>query len=83
MIGETMMMSTNILDKENSMRRNILLTRIAEALEKQNEYLEKQTEQKQKELEFLQYQSEIMLKEYELELKRNSIEKDDELWQGT
>lgn len=65
-----------ILDKEMEMKRNILLTRIAEALEKQNEL-------KQKELEFIQYQSEIMLKEYELELKKNSIEKEDKLWQGT
>lgn len=76
-IGETMTMSTNILDKENSMRRNILLTRIAEALEKQNEL-------KQKELEFIQYQSEIMLKEYELELKKNTIAKEEEQrWQNT
>ena len=70
------MMSTNTLDKENSIRRNILLDRIADALEKQNEL-------KQKELEFLQYQSEIMLKEYELELKRNSIsEKEEHEWQS-
>lgn len=70
-------MSTNILDKENSMRRNILLTRIAEALEKQNEL-------KQKELEFIQYQSEIMLKEYELELKKNTLAKEEEQrWQST
>ena len=79
-----MTMSTNILDKENSVRRNILLTRIAEALEKQNEWLEKQTEQKQKELEFLQYQSEIMLNEYELELKKNTLAKEEEeRWQST
>ena len=64
-------MSTNILDKENSIRRNILLSRIAEALEKQNEL-------KQKELEFIQYQSEIMLKEYELEFKNNTLAKEEE-----
>ena len=66
-----------VLDKENSIRRNILLSRIAEALEKQNEL-------KQKELEFIQYQSEIMLKEYELELKKNTIAKEEEQrWQNT
>ena len=66
-----------ILEKEMEMKRNILLTRIAEALEKQNEL-------KQKELEFIQYQSEIMLKEYELELKKNTIAKEEEQrWQNT
>lgn len=68
---------TTYLDNEREMKRNILLKRIAEALEKQNEL-------KQKELEFIQYQSEIMLKEYELELKKNTIAKEEEQrWQNT
>ena len=65
-----------ILDKEREMKRNILLDRIADALEKQNEL-------KQKELEFMQYQSEIMFKQYELELKKNSImDKEEQKWEN-
>ena len=70
-------MSTNILGKEDNIRRNILLDRIADALEKQNEL-------KEKELEFIHYQSEIMLKQYELDLKKNTIsEKGEQTWQDT
>ena len=59
-----------MLNKEKTIKMNITLERIADALEEQNKL-------KEKELEFLQYQSEIMFKEYELNFQKYQAMRED------